>query len=453
MKYKLLCALNDFWYSCARIISSFILANLAIFFALIGQKQRALKCILASFRFGRGGASVNSLRKMMGADSSMSKMVSWGVELNEAAARSIIIKWPTYNNGVVCKGLIVITFTKTFSYFLRRIDLEAMSNHFIFVLEPSWSGYADPDILGFVGRLNNVLIESSAVEDRAFLNCFPETFIPVSFGASDWVDIDIFQSLNVEKKYDSIYIANTNPIKRVKRYLDAIKNIVAAGNEAYVGCLVCAAWGGAEKLILEMVKDYDLKNNIVLKFSLSREEVIESLNQSKVNILLSYKEGSNRSLFEAIFCNIPVICLSENVGVNKGYINEFTGLLIPNEDLESSLLWIKDNYTQFSPRDWALKNISPEATTEKLHQLIVNRFNIKNNDLMSDIYIKTNNPEVSYFRRHYLDHKKYSREILTLFDVSSGDKSIDYSVAINSAHAQFCKDDLVTIKVRENDIL
>jgi len=222
--------------------------------------------------------------------------------------------------------------------------------------------------------------------------------------------------LKTEKVYDSIYIANTNPIKRVRRYLEAVANIVKSGNDKYVGCLVCASWGGAEILVRELVESYHLKDNLVMRFSLGRSDVALYINQSKVNVLLSYKEGSNKSLFEAMFCNTPVICLSENIGVSKSYINEYTGLLIPDSLLESSLLWIADNYSRFNPRPWALHNIAPSVTIKKLESIICLL-----NESVSDapLYIKTNNPEYSYFDFPWIKVESYSETLLKLFDAKS----------------------------------
>ena len=436
MRYKILSWLNDLWYLHLRLVCAVLFFNLAKIFWLVGVQNRAAKFCMASIRYSGGSKAIFLLKKITSTNAPLARGISTGVAIKEAAARSIIIKWPTYQAGAIDKGVIVVTFTKTFSYFLRNIDLDEMSKHFIFVLEPSWSGYADPDILGFHGRLNNVIIEASEVEDRVLLNCFPETFVPVSFGASDWVDSDIFIDTGAAKIYDSIYISNTNPIKRIKRYIDAVKQIVAMGNSNYVGCLVCAAWGGAEALILEMVNQYQLKDNIVLKFSLNREQVIDALNKSKVNILLSYKEGSNRSLFEAMFCNVPVICLSENVGVNKAYVNEFTGLLVPDKMLEGALIWIGENYRQFCARNWAMENISPPSTTRKLSQLLFAR-NLMVDNETSKIFVKTNNPEVSYFQCQSLDHKKYSEDILSLFELRPKQTKLDYSAMVNDISKLF----------------
>jgi glycosyltransferase involved in cell wall biosynthesis len=416
VKYSLLSFINDAWYFHIRRPAGYILYLLANILSAIGAKQRSLKLCMRSARYANRAATNKLLKSLLRDTSINKKLVSSGVDIRHAAQRSIILRWPVFENEIcVSKGILVVTFTKTFSFFIRDINADLLNQYFYLVLEPSWSGYADPDIIGLFNKHHPPIIQSSEIEDRILLNSFQEYCIPVSFGASDWVDYNLFKPMNSVKIYDSIYIANTNPIKRIQRYIKAVKWIVDNRDPQYKACLVCASWGGAESLISGFVKRYKLESNLTLRFSLSREQVIEFLNASKVNVLLSLKEGSNRSLFEALFCNTPVILAYENVGVNKSYINENTGLLLDNNALEEGLIWIKQNFDKFNTREWALDNISPVATTQKLASLLRARFDEKFNDIL----IKTNNPEVSYLEYPAIAHDQYTLEVLQLFVSSS----------------------------------
>lgn len=417
MNYKFKSTLNDLWYTKARHVFSITYLVLANASVLIGNRKKAFKFCAASLRYGMSSRALSLLKTILSNYTFSVDEYSSGIEVKEASGRTMVLKWPTIQDGLIVKGVLAIKFTKTFSYYLRNVDIESLERYFTLVLEPSWSGYADPDILGFIGRSKNIVVQASELEDRVLLNCFPETFIGASFGASDWVDYRLFDDLKTEKLYDSIYIANTNPIKRVKRYLEAVAKIVKEGNEKYVGCLVCASWGGAEVLVRELVESYQLNDNLVVRFSVGRADVVRFINQSKVNVLLSYKEGSNKSLFEAMFCNTPVICLAENIGVNKTYINEYTGLLIPDSLFEPSLLWIRDNHSRFNPRSWALSNISPAVTTKKLEDII---YGSDVSATHMPFYIKTNNPEYSYFDFPQVSAAPYSERLLGLFDNRSG---------------------------------
>lgn len=414
MKYKFLSAINDAWYFYIRPIMAVMFYFLAKILYALNIRGLSTSFSLAACRY-KNIPKNNQLIKLLLKNSRFKKLsVSVGVPINEAAVRSIILKWPDiHQDKVISKGVLLITFTKTFSYYINNIDIHKLQDYFYLVLEPSWSGYADPDILSFFNKGEKLIIQSSEIQDRIFLNHFIDYCIPVSFGASDWVNPDIFTKNNEQKIYDSVYIANTNPIKRVYRYLKAVKTIIGTKDPDYKACLVCASWGGAEVLLRKLVESFKLENNLTLLFSQSRSQVINILNQSKVNILLSLKEGSNRSLFEALFCGVPVILASENIGVNKAYINEHTGLLLDNAALEDGLCWIKENYQRYDTRTWAMHNISPQVSTQKLCTVINNHFDAN----LTDLLVKTNSPEVCYLNFADLGHTAYSIKLLEVFRV------------------------------------
>jgi hypothetical protein len=113
-----------------------------------------------------------------------------------------------------------------------------------------------------------------------------------------------------------------------------------------------------------------------------------------------------------MFLDVPVICLSENIGVNKSYINEFTGLLVKDAFFEEALLAMRSCYKNYKPRDWALMNISPQVTTGKLSSVLDSRFGSECN---SNLEIKVNSPEVEYFDKE-LDSLLISSKLLGRLD-------------------------------------
>jgi hypothetical protein len=131
------------------------------------------------------------------------------------------------------------------------------------------------------------------------------------------------------------------------------------------------------------------------------------------------KEGSNRSLFEAMFCNTPVLCLVDNLGVNKAYINEYTGMLFWDKHLANALLSMRRNWTRFRPREWAMANISPEISTEKLCNVISNNANddllIKDINKRKNILIKVNRPEIEYLDYPKFNKIKFNSKLIELF--------------------------------------
>ncbi len=375
-----------------------ILFVISLFFLLCRSSKYGTAILLRSVRLSYNSRAIKILKKIIINEPEMIfSLVTTGVDEDEAISRSIILSLPIRQDGVILKGVILIKFTRTFSYFLNKNWFDRLNELFVFVLEPSWAGYADPDILSFLVKAEHCFVEASEVEDRSLLNgLFPDGR-SLSFGSGDWVDPDIFSPTKSLKRYDSIYVANLNPMKRVSRYIDAVSEIVAKTDPGYKACIVCASWGdGAQQLelIKSHIKNEGLESNLELIIGLSREDLVKKLGECKSSILLSYKEGSNRAIFESMFVDVPVVCISENIGVNKSYVNEHTGVLVSDLFLEDALVEMKSNWRSYRPREWALDNISPQITTLKLSKVLETKIGPLCN---SSLYVKVNSPELDYY--------------------------------------------------------
>ena len=362
---------------------------------LVGARNAGAKYLMNAIRYSNNESAIRYLvTNMPKLAAGIRGMITTDVTEREALLRTIILSFPQYRDDVVVKGVMLITFTRTCAYYVQNDLHRKLDPYFVFVLEPSWAGYADPDLLSFFNETTNCYLEATEIDDRVMLNALDPRGVALSFGAGNWVNDDIFEPIDTDKVYDSIYVANMNPAKRVYRYIDAIKNIVVTEDPNYKGILVCASWGsGSIEEIQEYVERLNLCGNIELSSALPQKEMIEKIAASKVSILLSLKEGSSRILFESMMLDVPVICLSQNTGVNKSYINEFTGLLVSDGLLESALVSMKRNWQQFSPRDWAIEYISPKATTDTLSKFLDMKIGSACN---TAIFEKVNMPEVQY---------------------------------------------------------
>jgi hypothetical protein len=90
--------------------------------------------------------------------------------------------------------------------------------------------------------------------------------------------------------------------------------------------------------------------------------------------------------------------LSENIGVNKDYINPETGILVAETRLHHAMMKISESWSNYRPRDWALRNISPENTTAKL-TAVLQALNPQEAIDAGDLLLKTNRSEVEYMTR------------------------------------------------------
>lgn len=310
------------------------------------------------------------------------------------AKRIFVLKEPNETE----KGVLIVSFD-TFGYLGLKHDMKGILNNYFLILEPSWSGYCAPEIMQFLEYKNDkIIIQAAERIDYNFLNRLKSNLIPIDIGAGNWVDERVFYDLHLAKEYDCIMIAQWGEFKRHHILFSAIKKLK---DPTYKACLIGAAWGGRTRADIEkLLTYYGIQKNVEIYEKLTPQEVNLLLNKSKVSILLSLKEGSNRAIFEGMFANIPVILLKENVGVNKSYINKETGVLIKRSELGYYLKWFRKHYTDFQPRLWALDNITCRESTKKMEELLKNITRENNLSWSKNLEIKVNRPEFVYYNEN-----------------------------------------------------
>lgn len=242
--------------------------------------------------------------------------------------------------------------------------MRRLLNDYFLVLEPSHSGYCFPDILQYLSYEDeDIIVQATEESDLSFLKRLGRNLIPVDFGASDWIDDRVFRPLGLKKEFDCVMVAMWNDVKRHHVLMATVQTM---NDPTYRVALAGGAWNRTLRDMQKMAKYYGVNRNITFFEALPQREVNELLNRSKVNVLLSLREGSNKSIFEGFFADVPGLVLSNNLGVNKQYINDETGRLATERELAGQLAWFRTGYRQFGPRAWAERNISCPRTTAKL---------------------------------------------------------------------------------------
>ena len=333
--------------------------------------------------------------------------------------RAIILKQPIHDCGrLVEKGVLLVTYLDAFAYLYCFFDVSRLLSEYYLVLEPSRSGYALPHILVWRRFPQPVVVQASEQRDRSFLTRLDGNLIVTEMGASDWVDHRVFRPLDgFEKEFDSILVGDGSRAKRVHVYLHAV---AAMRDPDYRCALVLIDWGGRKADIQALVDYYGLGEVVTLYDRLPQTELNVLFNKSKVNVLLSLKEGSNRVLFEGLFADVPAILLEENVGVNKNYINQHTGAIIAERDLGSCLASMKDEFTRYNPRAWAMEHISFNRSTQAIATMLAEAAEKEGLAFTQPLYEKVNVPEVNYAQpSDRTRHEEYLTECLDDFAVDS----------------------------------
>jgi len=384
---------------------AFILVYAGILLRILGSKKVGLNLILKGRRVDDIPRATSFIRKIIHDDEKSNSefrallLKSAEHSIKDAEDRILILKLPMVNDGqVIEKGAVIIKFSETFPLVYFSLDVVLLFRYFRVILEPSSSGYSAEEILVWT-MLNpeKVIVLTPDEGDFRFLSELDTNLIPVNLGAADWVNPKIFHKIHdVQKEYDVIYVANFNPVKRVDRYIRAIVRI-SRKKHNFQAALVCAGHGSSQRAIMAMLKSVNEECNIAFFSAMPQPKLNKLFNQSKVNVLLSLKEGANKGLSEGMFAGTPALLLAENVGVNRANINDQTGKIIPDEKLEEALVWFSEHYHEFASNDWAMRHISPVESTLRLSQVLEKIELSEGRQWTSGLLAKANQPELSYF--------------------------------------------------------
>lgn len=287
------------------------------------------------------------------------------------------------------KGVIALQYSYIFPVFARLFDLEAVSRRYYIVLEPSWCGYCDLDILSYASFDFPVFVEASEPRDAQFIEGINSNLKVVPIAANWWIDHRVFRPLSgVRKDVDIFMNAAWASYKRHERFFAAlgrlrIRNVrprvVMVGfplNLTKADILRSAAMHG----VLDQIECYE---------NLSVEQVNAQLNRAKVSILWSRREGFNRAVIENMFAGVPCILRDGfNYGYRHPYINDLTGRFASERDLPDILVDMIERHEKYKPREWVMANMSCQRATEILRETIGREARLAGEPWSGDMAVK-----------------------------------------------------------------
>ena len=305
--------------------------------------------------------------------------------------RLAVLKEPRPNGE---RGVLLIMFSELLPLLYEAMDMGRLLQAYTLVFEPSWSGYCDEDILRFTQFEEDIFVMAAQMDDYAFLQRLHSNLIPVNMGPCDWVDPRVSEPyLSSPKEFDIVMNSNWGAWKRHHVLFRMLKY----SKQRYRAALIGGTWVGvgmSRSDIEELAQYYGVRDQLTVFEHIPYQEVMDITCKSRVSVLLSLKEGSNRAISESIFCNVPVIVLENHVGgIVKNVVRE-TGLLVPERELESAVERLI--HSSLEPRSWAVEHISCFKSTEKLNRVLKERALQKGLPWTKDLATRASSPESKY---------------------------------------------------------
>lgn len=208
-----------------------------------------------------------------------------------------------------------------------------------------------------------------------------------------YVDADQFYpEEGINKDFDLLYVSKWAPTKRIEHVLEAAKADptlrVAILGFPVVSERKRAASDAYRAYIINRIIDEKIENVTVIEHDeeshinedgtfvvggFSKDEIRGFLNRAHTSILSAdANEGINRSLAEALCCDLPIMLTADTLGGAQTLIQEETGLRIqPNgEAIAQATRYLIDNREKFSPREWFISKYGRKRANETLKQKI-----------------------------------------------------------------------------------
>lgn len=272
------------------------------------------------------------------------------------------------------KGVLVLLYSYVLPLFGRLFDLERVVRRYHLVLEPSWSGYCNADVMCYRDVEDAVFVQAYEPRDREFIDSLGSNLVSIPTSNNWWVDHRVFAPIaGVTRDIDVIMIAGWAPYKRHAPFFAALRTLRRRGVRLRVA-LVGYSLGLSIDDLRRLAAHYGIDDQIEWHEGLSQPDVNLLLNRSKVNVIWSRKEGVNRAIVEGMFAGVPcVVRTGFNYGFRYPYINEATGRFADETELPDCLAWMVDNHHTFDPRPWVMEHMPCQRSTDIVERAIRDR--------------------------------------------------------------------------------
>ncbi len=252
-------------------------------------------------------------------------------------------------------------------------ELPWIKNRFYIVERRGWRGLNESK------HAHIKLVEDLSLWDET-ISCFPEA-ICLDIGPADFVDIDEFKPLNINKDYDGIQISHWSNFKRPELFTRAAgllhsRKFLKLGHFVDGGTPVELEIRNKNVLLAkELGANIDMPNNYAVDnnyFPSDKTIINEYINQARIGILTTAVEGINRFKMECLSAGVPVIVPIDTSHPTKKHINDETGgFFEPNpECLAKKIEEVLSHSELYFPRAYIERTTGKLISIQKLKKAL-----------------------------------------------------------------------------------
>ena len=306
----------------------------------------------------------------------------------------IILKTPDPVSGE--KGVLLIKYSEAMERLAAVFEVERLVERYVIVIEPSWWGYQDASFFLFAGSDADVVVQAQARTDFQFLSSHGYGLTPVRVGAGDWIDPAVFTPTSAPREYDVVMVSSWNPFKRHSDLFDALEQLRTREGKVLRTALIGYPSGWTADDIRGMLERRGLTPQCEIYEAVPPSTVADIVARSRLYVLLSRREGANKAMYEAMFCDTPVLAPADHKGINHDHLNEHTGMTFETGALAPALDTALARSSNFSPRQWAVRHTGFEAATARLNEVLRDLAERRRAPWTRPAVAKKNQPNLQY---------------------------------------------------------
>lgn len=267
------------------------------------------------------------------------------------------------------RGVIVVNYSSYFPLVQTLFDLERIAQSYVIVLEPSWAGFCDPNVLSYADVGEPVVVQSWEPRDAHLLREINAGLVPVNLGNSCWIDHRMFVPRpDLARDIDVVMVAAWGDYKRHHRFFEAVASLRRGGRLLNV---TLAGYGDGMDSVRASAENRGILDQLTFVHQVPPQQVAELYARARVNVLWSRFEGNNRAIVEGMLCDTPCILREgHNFGHQYDFINSTTGRFATEAQLPEALVEIIDHPERYAPREWVMENRSCIGATLQLERTV-----------------------------------------------------------------------------------
>lgn len=266
------------------------------------------------------------------------------------------------------KGVIYVGFEVEWIKFLLQPNVAEFAQRYTLIVAPTSNPH---NLINYVmpAKYPSPLFTTiNHDEDVTVLADVSPNYRVLPFFTSHWVDPEAFQPLpRSERDLDLVMVAAWGKVKRHHHFFQALR---ALPSELRVLLIGQDQEGRTAETIRHEARAYGVADRFETWSNAPHAQVVAALCRAKTSILLSRREGSAVVVPEALFADTPMGLLANCANGSKAFINPQTGRFLHDRQLGIQLVDFVRHAEDYSPRAWALANISCWQSTNKLNDLL-----------------------------------------------------------------------------------